>query len=53
MGLITRLPLSETCTYAIEESEDVDRTFCYDLPESVTSDSINVFKTLQQQGFQR
>ena len=24
-------PLDETCTYAIEESEDVDRTFCYDL----------------------
>ncbi len=24
-------PLGETCTYAIEESEDVDRTFCYDL----------------------
>ena len=24
-------PLEETCTYAIEESEDVDRTFCYDL----------------------
>jgi len=24
-------PLDETCTYAIEKSEDVDRTFCYDL----------------------
>ena len=24
-------PLDETCTYAIEESEDVDRTFCYDI----------------------
>jgi len=23
--------LDETCTYAVEESEDVDRTFCYDL----------------------
>ncbi|AXH62808.1 MULTISPECIES: hypothetical protein [Gammaproteobacteria] len=32
-------PLSETCTYAIEESEDVDRTFCYDLvTNSATGD---------------
>lgn len=32
-------PLDETCTYAIEESEDVDRTFCYDLvANGVTGD---------------
>ncbi|GAW97955.1 MULTISPECIES: hypothetical protein [Colwellia] len=32
-------PLEETCTYAIEESEDVDRTFCYDLVKNgVTGD---------------
>lgn len=32
-------PLVETCTYAIEESEDVDRTFCYDLiTNGVTGD---------------
>jgi hypothetical protein len=24
-------PLDETCTYAIEDSEDVGRTFCYDI----------------------
>lgn len=31
--------LDETCTYAIEESEDVDRTFCYDLVNNgVTGD---------------
>lgn len=32
-------PLEETCTYAIEESEDVDRTFCYDIVKSsITGD---------------
>lgn len=29
--------LEETCTYAIEESEDVDRTFCYDLVKNETT----------------
>ncbi|MGF1840937.1 hypothetical protein [Vibrio atlanticus] len=24
-------PLEETCTYALEESEDVDNTYCYDI----------------------
>ncbi|MET4163798.1 hypothetical protein ABIE61_003664 [Marinobacterium sp. MBR-111] len=33
--------LDETCTYAIEESEDVDRTFCYDLVNNgVTGDFV-------------
>ena len=27
-------PLQETCTYSIEESEDIDRTFCYDIREN-------------------
>lgn len=32
-------PLDETCTYAIEESEDVSRTFCYDIVKNgVTGD---------------
>lgn len=33
-------PLDETCTYAIDESEDVDRTFCYDL---ITKDATGDF----------
>ena len=33
--------LDETCTYALEESEDVDRTFCYDLVNNgVTGDFV-------------
>jgi len=32
-------PLEETCTYSIEESEDVDRTFCCDIVKNgVTGD---------------
>lgn len=31
-------PLDETCTYAIEESEDVSRTFCYDIVKNKIGD---------------
>lgn len=30
-------PLEETCTYAIAESEDVDRTFCYDIVKNAST----------------